>query len=334
MKPLAKRLDAARWFGLIVVALLLWAAAATVCTLGGSTGTFGVVSYNTAVGRLMTNVLPASLIGASLAAAGVAYQAVLRNPLADPYLLGASSGATLASYVWRLPFVAAIPLVGGLSAHAFAMIGALLAVGVVLVTARRGGRIDPVTAILAGVIVNALCGATFMLLNAIFRDAPGSGGILTFLVGDVQTSIARREVWISAALAIGSMLALAPFASQLNAVRLSEDEAASLGVRVHRVRWMSLGLASLMTAAAVAISGPIGFVGLVCPHIARWFVGNDNRRLLIVATALGAAMLALAELLERLLLADDRLGTLVPVGVITSLIGAPFFLVILLRSRR
>ena len=328
------RLDARQAIRLLAFALAIWLAAAAVCTLGGSTGRFGEVSWQTAIGRLTTNVLPASLIGASLAAAGVAYQAVLRNPLADPYLLGASSGATLAAYVWRLPAIAAIPLLGGLSAHAFALAGALAAVGIVLVAARRGGRIDPVTAVLAGVIVNALCGSIFMLLNAIFRDAPGGGGMLTFLVGDIQTSVARGDVWISAALAIGSIAALAPFAAQLNAVRLSEDEAASLGVRVHRVTWMALGLASLMTAASVAISGPIGFVGLVCPHIARWFVGNDNRRLLIIATAMGAALLTLAELLERLLLADDRLGTLVPVGVITSLVGAPFFLVILLRSRR
>jgi iron complex transport system permease protein len=302
--------------------------------MGGSTGRFAEVDWVTAKSRLAIHVLPASLIGAALAAAGVVYQAVLRNPLADPYLLGASSGATLAAYLWRLPAVAAMPFVVTSSPHLFSLGGALLAVGVVLGTARRGGRIDPVTAVLAGVIVNALCGSMFMLLNAIFRDSPGGGGLFTFLVGDVQTSVAKIDLWLSAGIVLVSFVFLIPMAAQLNAVRLSEDEAAAMGVRVHRTRWVALGLASLMTAAAVAISGPIGFVGLVCPHIARWFVGNDNRRLLIVGTALGASLLALAELLERLLLADDRLGTLVPVGVITSLIGAPFFLVILLRSRR
>ena len=284
--------------------------------------------------RLTTNVLPASLIGAALAAAGVAYQAILRNPLADPYLLGVSSGATLTAYLWRLPVIATIPIIGATSPHAFALLGAALAVGVVLIVSRRGGRIDPVTAVLAGVIVNALCGSAFMLLNAIFRDPPGSGGVMTFLVGDLQTAVSQRDVWISAVLILGSLAALVPMAASLNVVRLSEDEAAALGVRVHRTRWLALGLASLMTAAAVAISGPIGFVGLVCPHVARWFVGNDNRRLLVVSTALGASLLSMADLLERLLLADDRLGTLVPVGVITSMIGAPFFLVLLLRGRR
>lgn len=329
------RLDGRRLLRITLIALAIWIIAAAVCTLGGSTGQFGQVDWATARSRLMIHVLPASLIGAALAAAGVVYQAVLRNPLADPYLLGASSGATLAAYLWRLPaFAAMVPTVRETSPHLFSMAGALIAVSIVLGTARRGGRIEPVTAILAGVIVNALCGSLFMLLNAIFRDAPGGGGLLTFLVGDVQTSVARSDLWLSAGIVAVGFVLLVPMAAKLNVVRLSEDEAAAIGVRVHRTRWMALGLASLMTAAAVAISGPIGFVGLVCPHIARWFVGNDNRRLLIVGTALGASLLALAELLERLLLADDRLGTLVPVGVITSLIGAPFFLAVLLRSRR
>jgi iron complex transport system permease protein len=327
-----KRLDGARFARLIVIAVGVWVVAAVVCTLGGSTGSFGQVSGSIARLRWTTHVLPASLIGASLAAAGVAYQAVLRNPLADPYLLGASSGAMLATYLWRMPLVAALPWVGGWSPHAFSLTGALLAVGAVMCVARRGGRIDPVTAVLAGVIVNALCGSAFMLLNAIYRDLPGSGGMMAFLAGDIQTSAATRDVWISGILCGGSLLALVPLAASLNVIRLSEDEAASLGIRVHRVRWIALGLASLMTAASVAISGPIGFVGLVCPHIGRWFVGNDNRRLLIVSMALGASLLALADLLERVLL--DRLGTLVPVGVITSLIGAPFFLLLLLRGRR
>lgn len=326
------RLDGARFARLIAIAFLLWIVAAVVCTLGGSTGRFGRVSYDIAMLRLTTHVLPASLIGASLAAAGVAYQAVLRNPLADPYLLGASSGATLATYLWRLPLVGALPMIAGWSPHAFSLAGALLAVGAVMGVSRRGGRIDPTTAVLAGVIVNALCGSAFMLLNAIYRDPPGSGGVLAYLVGDIQTSASTRDVWLSVILSGGSLLALIPLAASLNVVRLSEDEAASLGVRVHRVRWLSLGLASLMTAASVAISGPIGFVGLVCPHIGRWFVGNDNRRLLVVSIALGAALLALADLLERVLL--DRLGTLVPVGIITSLVGAPFFLILLLRGRR
>ncbi|MGC4031416.1 MAG: iron ABC transporter permease [Tepidisphaeraceae bacterium] len=314
-----KRFDGVAFLRLLGIALVVWIIAATLCVLGGSTGRFGVVSFDTGVERLTTYVLPASIIGAALAAAGVAYQAVLRNPLADPYLLGVSSGATLAAYVWRLPLAAAVPWIAGSSPHLFALAGSILAVAAVLGVLRRSGRIDPTTAVLAGVIVNALCGSAFMLLNAIFRDPPGSGGMLTFLVGDIQTSAAKRDVWLSTAMMAAGIVALWPLTTSLNAVRLSEDEAASLGVNVHRARWLSLGIASIITAAAVAISGPIGFVGLVCPHIARFFVGNDNRRLLIVSVALGASMLALANLLSRMLLGTS-VGTLVPVGVITSMV--------------
>ena len=328
------RLDARRLTILIVTTVVIWLIVATLCTLSGSTGGFGHLNADVIGWRLGRNVLPASLIGAALAAAGVAYQAVLRNPLADPYLLGVSSGATLAAYVWRLPVAAAVPVLAGSSPHAVAMLGAALAVSVVLVASRRGGRIDPTTAVLAGVIVNALCGSMFMLLNAIFRDPPGGGGMLTFLVGDLQPSVSKRDMAISVTIVALGVACLLPLAARLNAVRLGDDEAASLGVRVHRVRWLALAIASLMTAAAVAISGPIGFVGLVCPHVARYFVGNDNRRVLIVATGAGASLLAMADLLARHLLADDRLGVLVPIGVITSLAGAPFFLLILLRGRR
>ena len=331
---MTKRLDARRLATLLALTLGAWAVVATVCTLSGSTGGFGRVTTSVARLRLQRNVLPASMIGAALAAAGVAYQAVLRNPLADPYLLGVSSGATLAAYVWRLPLAAAVPWLAGSSPHAVAMLGAAVAVGVVLIASRRHGRVDPVTAVLSGVIVNALCGSLFMLLNAVYRDAPGGGGMLTFLVGDLQPSVSTRDLGISAGIVAAGVACLVPLAARLNVVRLGEDEAASLGVNVHRVRWLALAVASLMTAAAVAISGPIGFVGLVCPHIARFFVGNDNRRLIVVATGVGACLLALADLLTRHLLADDRLGVLVPVGVITSLAGAPFFLFLLLRGRR
>ncbi len=111
-------------------------------------------------------------------------------------------------------------------------------------------------------------------------------------------------------------------------------ESLSLGVRIHRLRWVALMVASLMTASAVAISGPIGFVGLVCPHLARLFVGNDQRKLLPLATALGAGLLAVADAASRKLAARGGIDTLLPVGVITGLLGGPFFLILLWRSRR
>ena len=121
---------------------------------------------------------------------------------------------------------------------------------------------------------------------------------------------------------------------QLNAAALSDVEAESLGVRIQRLRWLGLIVASLITAAAVAISGPIGFIGLICPHLARLFVGTDQRRLLPIATALGAALLALADAASRRLAGQGLAQTLLPVGVLTSLLGGPFFLLLLFQSRR
>ena len=329
-----KRFDGKAIARLLVGSLLLWAIVAAACVLVGSTGTIGEPTRDQAMLRLATHVLPASLIGAALAAAGVVFQAILRNPLADPYLLGTSSGAMLASYLWRFPTIGAIAVFSAIGPHAFALGGALLATTAVLAIAHGRGRIEPVTAILAGVIINSLCGAAFMLLNAIFRDLPGSGGVMSFLVGDIQTSASRAQMIVAEILIGGGWIALLFITPSLNAIRLSEDEAASLGVRVQRTRWIGLLLASLVTAAAVAISGPIGFIGLICPHIGRWIVGNDNRRLFILATVLGAALLALADAVARLLLGMNSIGTLIPVGVITSLIGGPFFLVLLMKERR
>jgi iron complex transport system permease protein len=121
------------------------------------------------------------------------------------------------------------------------------------------------------------------------------------------------------------------FTGQLNAALLSDAEAMSLGVRIQRLRWTSMLAASLITASAVALSGPIGFIGLVCPHIARMIVGNDQRRLLPLATALGAGLLALADALSRWLASRKGVDTMLPVGVLTGLLGAPFFLLLLLR---
>ncbi|MBC7785096.1 MAG: iron ABC transporter permease [Burkholderiales bacterium] len=329
-----KRFDLQTLGVTLFASLLVWMAAASVGLLVGSTGTIGAPTADQMSIRLHTHVLPASMIGAALAMAGVTYQAILRNPLADPYLLGASGGAMLASYVWRLQGVASIAVIGAISPHAFALAGSLLAITIVLLGAGWRGRLDPVTAILVGVVINSLCGALFMLLNAIYRDLPGSGGILTFLVGDIQTTASSAHVAASAwMIGIGGVL-LMLMTPYLNVVRLSEDEARSLGVSVQRVRWGGLLVASFVTAAAVAISGPIGFIGLICPHIARWFIGNDNRKLLPVAAALGAGLLTLADVLARYLLGSPHVATLIPVGVITACIGGPFLLLILARIKQ
>jgi iron complex transport system permease protein len=264
----------------------------------------------------------------------VAYQAILRNPLADPYLLGVSSGAMLASYVWRFPVFATIAiLASAASQQAFAFAGALAAVGIVFALSSRRGRLEPVTLLLVGVIVNAVNGSIFLLLTTLQPQLLAQGGDKTdFLVGNIQTNLLRAQINSAAVICGAGFLILMSFSGWLNVAGLSEGEAMSLGVRIHRLRWIGLLAASLMTASAVSISGPIGFVGLVCPHLARLIVGHDVRRLLPLSAAMGAALLALADALSRGLI--PALRTWPPVGVLTGLMGGPFFLYLLWRQRQ
>ena len=323
--------SARRLLATVAAAAVVWAVIAGGCVCVGSTRV-GWPASRWVLRLRLDSVLLASLIGAALAAAGVAYQAVLRNPLADPYLLGVSSGASLAAYLWRL-----LPLAGGLAAvgqPAFALVGAVVSVGVVFALSTRRGRLEPVTLLLVGVIVNAVNGAVFLLVNALDQDRAGpTGGAMAFLVGGIQPNLTDGQI-AAAAVAVGvGWVLLMAIAGQLNAASLDEAEAIALGVGVHRLRWAALGVASLMTAAAVAVSGPIGFVGLICPHVARLVVGPDPRRSLPVATAAGAVLLAVADAASRGLAAPGYAGTLLPVGVLTGLLGGPFFLLLLYRGR-
>ena len=269
-----------------------------------------------------------------MAAAGVVYQAILRNPLADPYLLGVSSGASLMAYVWGFQFANDLfgPALVALGQQVFAFCGALVAVAVVLALASRRGRMQPVTLLLIGVIVNAIAGSIFLLLNAMRPERlAGTGSAVAFLVGGLQPSLSSAQRWLAGLCAGGGWIVLFYIAGDLNVAGLSEPEVEALGVRIHRLRWLGLCVASIVTAAGVAISGPIGFVGLICPHLARLLVGRDNRRLLPIATACGAALLPLADAGSRLYYSTGK--TLLPVGVLTSLLGGPFFLFLLWRDR-
>jgi len=331
-----RRWGAAQLIGTVAASVVLWAILAAACLLVGSTGV-GWPSRD-ALGFRLDMVLLASLVGAALSAAGVAYQAILRNPLAEPYLLGVSSGASLAAYLWRFPAMGAAlaSLLGAaVSQQAFAFAGALGAVFIVFALASRRGRVEPVTLLLVGVIVNSINGSIYLLINALSKDMTGgSGGEIAFLVGVIQTNLERSQVVVAATVVAAGWLALSYLSGQLNAAVLSEAEAEALGVRIHRLRWAALITASLMTASAVAVSGPIGFVGLVAPHVARLLVGHDQRRLLPVATALGAGLLALADATSRLLAMNALWRTVLPVGILTGLLGGPFFLFLLWQSRR
>jgi iron complex transport system permease protein len=321
----------------LLLCITAWAIVAAGCVCVGSTTggphwpvNKGILAYRREV------VLQASLVGAALAAAGVVYQAILRNPLADPYLLGVSSGAMLASFLWRFSSLAMIAAsAAALSQQAFSFAGALITIAVVFLLSMRRGKLEPITLLLVGVIVNSINGSIFLLLNSLNRDiAGGSGGLTTFLIGAIQTNLTAWQQGSAAVAVAICWLVLLYIAGQLNVAVLGEAEAAALGIRIHRLRWVALGTASLMTAAAVAISGPIGFIGLVCPHVARLLVGTDQRRLLPFATAMGAALLAIADALSRQLSSSSLAQTILPVGVLTGILGGPFYLLLLWNARQ
>lgn len=326
-----KRWSALRLLVTIALSVLAWALVAALCMTIGSTGSIGWPAKEIFRFRI-ENVALASLIGAALGAAGVVYQAILRNPLADPYLLGVSTGASLGAYIWQFTPLSVGFLIG-VSQQGFAFAGAIAAVTIVFALAGFRGRLEPLTLLLVGVIVNAVNASLYLLLNAIHRDMPGNSSI-AFLIGGIQTNLKVGQM-VTAAILIGVMwIVCLSLTGQLNVAILSEGEAISLGVRINRLRWVAMLLSSLMTASAVAISGPIGFVGLVCPHLSRLIVGHDHRRLFPVATAMGAALLTLADAASRLLASPKYAQTYLPVGVLTGLLGGPFFLLLLWQSRR
>lgn len=274
----------------------------------------------------LPRVLLAGLVGATLAFSGTAYQGVFRNPLAEPYLLGVASGAGLgATIVLVSPLGYTAGLLSPVPAAAF--VGALCAVTLTYLIARVGPVVPPATLILAGVAVGSIAGAaiSYLMLTNQDRALP----VLSWLLGGFNTASWSR-VWLLAPYAALGALVVLPFGRTLNVLQLDEDQARQLGVNVEAVKLVLLAATSLATAAAVAVSGIIGFVGLVVPHVARLLWGPDYRRLLPLSALLGATFLILADLVARTIAAPEE----VPVGIITAFAGAPFFLYLLRRQRR
>jgi iron complex transport system permease protein len=248
-------------------------------------------------------------------------------------LLGISGGAALGSYVWLATSLATVfePLgiVAGATRPALTCVGGLLAASVVLGIARARGRGEPVAILLIGVIVHTVIASILLLIYSLDKSRPGSGYFQALLIGELNTSYSLGFVTrVGIAMALCS-IGLTAMGHRLNLLLLSEDEARSLGTRLDRIRLIALVVGSVLTALAVMLAGPVGFVGLICPHVARLLVGHDCRRLMLVAPAAGAALLVLADAGSRLL--DGQLGTLLSLGVVTSLIGGPVLLWMMLQ---
>jgi iron complex transport system permease protein len=270
----------------------------------------------------LPRVLTAMLVGCGLAVAGATFQGLLRNPLADPYVLGTASGAALGAAVAILLPVQLVVVEFGL-VNGLAFAGALLAALVVFRLGGSGGAGGLTRLLLTGYAVGSVLAA--MLTMAMYASGAELRQIFSFLLGGLAGSSWSRLL-VAAPLILGATVLIVARARSLDGMLLGDTAARHLGVDVRRERGILLGLASLATAAGVAISGLIGFVGLIVPHFVRLLVGPAARRVLPISALVGAGLLAAADLVARMI--GD-----VPVGVVMALLGAPFFLFLLQRSR-
>jgi len=268
----------------------------------------------------------AAAVGASLATAGVLFQAILRNPLADPYILGVSGGAALAG-------VAVLSLgasfgVGYMAVPPAAFVGAVATILGLLAVVGPAGRLSSHTLLLTGVVFNAFASAIIVFVASLSGFAEGAS-IFLWLIGSVSDARADVAGWVVLFLAVGLGCAV-PMARSLDLLALGEETASALGVDAERVKRLLLVSASLMVGAAVAVAGLIGFVGLVVPHLLRLVLGPDHRQLLPASALGGAAFLVLCDTGARMFPGGPDL----PVGAVTALAGGPFFLWLLRRSSR
>jgi len=263
------------------------------------------------------------LVGAALSTAGAGYQALLRNPLADPYVLGVSSGAAVGAII-SLIVVPRLP--GAIQIAAF--IGAVATISVVYFLGRRGGQLDSATLLLAGIVTASFLSAVIMFLMTTLsgRDLRG---MAFWLMGDLASPPTVNMGWLYFLLAIG-VGTIYGTAADLNLILTGEQEARHLGVNVHRVKLVVYLAASVLTGLAVSVSGAIGFLGLLVPHVMRMLFGNDYRVLIPTSAIGGAILIVLADTLARTVVAPTEL----PVGAMTAIAGAPLFIYLMRRRVR
>jgi iron complex transport system permease protein len=272
--------------------------------------------------RLPRSVL-AAMVGGTLAASGAVFQALLRNPLAEPYILGVSGGAAVGA-VGAIVLGISAPSGAGTALAAFG--GALLAVVLVLRLAGSVGRtLDTRVLLLSGVVLGAFFNAV-ILLALTFADLESFRSAVFWMMGSVAGAT-WREIGVLGAAAAPALLLLAGLARPLNLLAVGEETAATLGVRTERAKLLAYGSASFLAAVSVAVAGVVGFVGLVVPHVVRLLWGGDHRLLLPASVLLGATFLVLTDAVARTVASPAEL----PLGVVTAFVGVPFFLWLLRR---
>ncbi|HVG24275.1 MAG TPA: iron ABC transporter permease [Thermoanaerobaculia bacterium] len=271
----------------------------------------------------LPRVLLAAAIGATLAVAGVTFQTLLRNALADPFILGVSGGAAAGAAIataFRLArFPGVVPLV--------AFLGACGATAAVFGLARRREHTDPTRLLISGLVLNAFFSAVILISFALSRAADLTAA-LRWMMGSVFGA-SWTDVALLSSLLLAALLVLAFTANDLRLLAFGEEDAKARGVDVERVKLIGFGVASIVTGAAVAVSGIIGFVGLLVPHLIRMVWRRDFRFLLPLCALGGATLLVLADLLSRVIVPHAEL----PIGAFTAILGVPFFLSLLRRAR-
>lgn len=265
----------------------------------------------------LPRILGALVVGAGLAAAGCAMQGLFRNPMADPYLLGTSSGGSLGAAF-------SIVALGGFLQPVFAFIGSLGSTIIVYFASKRNGRVAVETLLLTGIAVSLLFSALLSFL--IYLSGNSLKQIMFFTMGGLW-NVYWDDVLLGIIIIVAAVI-LFIFSRDMNVLSLGEEEAVHLGINTEKTKRILLLLSALITAIAVSIAGCIGFVGLIIPHIIRLLTGPDHRILLPASMLAGAILLVLADTLSR------TLPTEIPVGIITALLGAPFFIYLLRRRTR
>ena len=277
----------------------------------------------------LPRVLAALLVGAALGTAGTLFQGLLRNPLADPFLLGTSSGAALgATAGFMIPGLLTIAWLGFSIIAVLAFVGALVAVVVVYRLATRGGQTPVVTLLLAGVAVGAMVTAVQTLIITFGAHTNTQlAALYGWLTGEITVN-SWAQIPIEAVLIGLGLVAAFALTPTLDALALGEEMAGHLGIRIERSKLLIVGVAALLVALAVAMSGLVGFVGLVAPHVCRLLFGPKHRLLLPASALFGAIFVVLADLVARSIAAPIE----IPLGVVTALVGGPFFLALLGRA--
>jgi len=275
----------------------------------------------------LTRVLLAAIAGAALASVGAILQGLLKNPLADPYILGISSGSGLGA-VMAILLGLNLTFLGSLSLPIFAFLAGLITIFLVYMLSKKGARVGTEDLLLSGVIITAMLSGIIMFIVSA-TEQEGLHNALWWLLGNTQIYDLRLLV-VVCLISISGIVLSTLLARNLNIMSLGEEEAITMGLNVENVKLIFFVISSIMTAVVVSVCGMIGFVGLIIPHISRRIIGPDHRRLIPVSALCGGIYLILCDILARRLTQPIEL----PIGVVTAVCGAPFFILLLRKARR